>query len=251
MNEQAALRLVHREAPVHAAEPPELATAPVVVELRGVGYVYGSDPPVEALRDVNLTIRRGDVLAIVGPSGSGKSTLMNVLGCLDRQTAGTYLIDGIDVGALGDRDRTAIRGSRIGFIFQTFNLLSHRTVLENVMLAEVYVGGSREGRKERAEAALERVGLGARCDFVPTRLSGGQRQRVAIARALMGSPSLLLCDEPTGNLDTVNTEAVLELFHELGRDGMTLVVVTHDEHVAAFAHREIRIVDGRATEMPR
>lgn len=249
MSDHAALRLVPQELP--NADNRVEAPAPIVVELRGVGYVYASEPPVEALRNVDLTIHKGDVLAIVGPSGSGKSTLMNVLGCLDRQTTGTYLIDGIDVGALSDRDRTAIRGSRIGFIFQTFNLLSHRTVLENVMLAEVYIGGSRDGRKQRAQAALERVGLADRNEFVPTRLSGGQRQRVAIARALMGSPSLLLCDEPTGNLDTTNTESVLGLFHDLGREGMTLVVVTHDEHVAAFAHREVRIVDGQATEMRR
>ncbi len=229
--------------------PPDGEAA--VVELRGVGRTYGSDPPVVALREVDLTIRRGDFLAIVGPSGSGKSTLMNILGCLDRQTTGTYLIDGIDVRALSDRERAALRGGRIGFVFQTFNLLSHRSVLDNVMLAEVYLGTPREERVERARAALDRVGLANRSAFVPTKLSGGQRQRVAIARALMGSPSLLLCDEPTGNLDSVNTASVLKLFEELGAEGLTLVVVTHDEHVAAFAHREVRIVDGQATEVTR
>ena len=214
-----------------------------------MGRTYDSDPPVEALLGVNLTIHRGDFVAIVGPSGSGKSTLLNVLGCLDRQTTGTYLLDGIDVAALGDAARAAIRGQRIGFVFQTFNLLGHRSALDNVMLAEIYVGLSRSGRRERGMAALTRVGLADRASFLPTRLSGGQQQRVAIARALMGSPSLLLCDEPTGNLDSANTESVLDLFGELGRDGLTLVVVTHDDHVASLAHREVRVLDGRLTEV--
>ena len=223
--------------------------APPVVELRGVGRIYDSDPPVPALREVDLTIRRGDFLAIVGPSGSGKSTLLNVLGCLDRQTSGTFLVDGIDVAALDDRERAALRGRRIGFVFQTFHLLPHRSALDNVMLAEVYIGASRAGRRERALAALRRVGLAHRADFLPTRLSGGQQQRVAIARALMGEPSLLLCDEPTGNLDTASTASILDLFGELGAGGLTRVVVTHDEHVAALADRQVRIVDGRLSEV--
>ena len=231
--------------------PPVTSDVPPVVELRGLSRTYGSDPPVEALRLVDLTIRRGDFLAIVGPSGSGKSTLLNVLGCLDRQTAGTYLIDGIDVAALNDGERAALRGQRIGFVFQTFNLLAHRSVLDNVMLAEVYIGAPRTGRRERALAGLERVGLTDRSLFVPTKLSGGQQQRVAIARALMGSPSLLLCDEPTGNLDSVNTASVLSLFEDLGREGLTLVVVTHDDQVASHAHREVRMVDGRLTKVRR
>ena len=235
--------------PVRGA--PTREPMPPVVELRGLGRTYDSDPPVEALRDVDLTIDHGDFLAIVGPSGSGKSTLLNVLGCLDRQTSGTYLVDGIDVAALDDRERAALRGRRIGFVFQTFNLLSHRSALDNVMLAEVYIGAPREGRRERALAALEQVGLANRSGFLPTKLSGGQQQRVAIARALMGSPSLLLCDEPTGNLDSASTAAILELFVELGGGGLTLVVVTHDEQVAALTNREVRIVDGRLTEISR
>ena len=218
------------------------------VELEGIGRRFGSDPPVVALRDVDLTLPHGTSLAIVGPSGSGKSTLMNVLGCLDRQDAGTYRFDGIDVGALNDSERAALRAQRIGFVFQTFHLLAHRTVLDNVMLAEVYRGVPREGRAERARDALEQVGMGARADFLPVRLSGGEQQRVAIARALMGDHSLLLCDEPTGNLDSVNTEAVLMLFDELSDAGFTLVMVTHEEQVAAHASRRVRMVDGQLTE---
>jgi ABC-type lipoprotein export system ATPase subunit len=226
-------------------------TRPVVVELRGLSRTYGSDPPVEALRGVDLTIRRGDWLSVVGPSGSGKSTLLNILGCLDHPTAGTYRIDGIDVAGLSDEERTAVRAQKIGFVFQTFHLLGHRTAIENVMLAELYGVGEREGRRERAFAALERVGMAHRRDFLPTKCSGGEQQRVAIARALLGSPKLLLCDEPTGNLDSVNTEAVMSLFDALGRDGLTLVVVTHDENVAAHARRTVRMVDGRLTEVVR
>jgi ABC-type lipoprotein export system ATPase subunit len=231
------------------APGPRAAPAPPVAELRGVGKIYDSDPPVEALRGVDLIIRQGDFLALIGPSGSGKSTLLNVIGCLDRQTSGAYLIDGIDVAALGDRERAALRGQRIGFVFQTFNLLAHRSAIDNVMLAEVYLGVPRGGRRERAFAALERVGLADRSEFVPTKLSGGQQQRVAIARALMGEPSLLLCDEPTGNLDSANTASVLRLFGELNSEGLTLVVITHDEQVAALARRQVHIIDGRLTEV--
>ena len=173
-----------------------------MVELRGVRRTFGSEPPVEALRGIDLTIYQGDWIAVVGPSGSGKSTLLNILGCLDRPTAGTYLIDGIDAASLSDEQRASLRARRIGFVFQTFHLLGHHTALENVMLADVYSGGERAGRGERAVAALDRVGMGHRRDFLPTKLSGGEQQRVAIARALFGSPSLLLCDEPTGNLDS-------------------------------------------------
>ena len=223
---------------------------PPVVELRAVSRTYGADPPVQALREVDLVVARGDAIAIVGPSGSGKSTLLNVVGCLDRQTGGEYLMDGIEVGSLDEDGRAALRGQRIGFIFQTFNLLAHRTAIENVMLAEVYLGRPREGRHERAMAALERVGIGDRADFLPSRMSGGQQQRVAIARALLGEPSLLLCDEPTGNLDSVNTASALELFDELGDDGMTILIITHDSDVAERMPRRTRIVDGQLTEQP-
>ena len=223
-------------------------TAPVV-ELRGITRTFDRDPPVYALRDVDLTIAPGEWLAIVGPSGSGKSTLLNVLGLLDRQTSGTYRFDGVDVNALDDLARAGLRGRHIGFIFQAFHLLPHRSVLENVMLAELYMGASRRGRRERALAALERVGLGDRADFLPTRLSGGQRQRAAIARSLMGEPSLLLCDEPTGNLDSKSAGNVLDILGRLARGGLTLVVITHDEHVAARADRRVRIIDGTLGEV--
>jgi macrolide transport system ATP-binding/permease protein len=215
-----------------------------VLELREVSRTFGSEPPVNALREVDLVVYPGDWVAIVGPSGSGKSTLLNVLGCLDRPTSGTYLIDGIDVAGLSENERTATRARSIGFVFQAFHLLGHRTALENVMLAEMYAGGERAGRRERAQDALERVGMAHRRDFLPTRLSGGEQQRVAIARALLGSPRLLLCDEPTGNLDSVSTESLMLLFDALARQGLTLVVVTHDEGVAAHAQRVVRMVDG-------
>jgi ABC-type lipoprotein export system ATPase subunit len=231
--------------------PPDVETLAPVVEVRGLGRTYGTDPPVHALRGVDLEIGRGDWLAIVGPSGSGKSTLLHILGCLDRPTSGTYRIEGINAGELSDEERASLRARMIGFIFQTFHLLGHRSALENVMLADVYAGGNREDRRERAMASLERVGMGHRADFRPTKLSGGEQQRVAIARALLGTPRLLLCDEPTGNLDTVNTESVMSLFDALGRDGLTLVVITHDEGVAAHAKRAVRIVDGRLTEETR
>jgi ABC-type lipoprotein export system ATPase subunit len=220
-----------------------------VVELRGVSRTFDRDQPVHALRGVDLSIWPGEWLAIVGPSGSGKSTLLNVLGLLDRQTEGTYRFDGVDVNELDDLARAGLRGRRIGFIFQAFHLLPHRTVLENVMLAELYVGTPRKGRRERAMAALERVGLGERASFLPTRLSGGQRQRAAIARSLMADPSLLLCDEPTGNLDSKSAANVLDILGDLSRDGLTLIVITHDEHVAARAERRVRIVDGELIEI--
>jgi ABC-type lipoprotein export system ATPase subunit len=222
---------------------------PPVVELRGVSRTFDRDPPVHALRGVDLTIWSGEWLAIVGPSGSGKSTLLNVLGLLDRQSGGTYRLDGVDVNELDDLARAGLRGRKIGFVFQAFHLLPHRTVLENVMLAELYVGSPRHGRRERALEALERVGLGDRADFLPTRLSGGQRQRAAIARSLMAEPSLLLCDEPTGNLDSKSAANILEILGELARGGLTLVVITHDESVAARADRRVRMIDGELVEV--
>jgi ABC-type lipoprotein export system ATPase subunit len=234
--------------PVAAGPAARVQRGLPVVELRGVGRTFGTEPPVEALRGVDLMIDRGDFIAIVGPSGSGKSTLLNILGCLDHPTAGTYLIDGLDVSRLSDGELTAVRARSIGFVFQSFHLLGHRTVLDNVILGELYVGGAPAGRRERAITALKRVGMTDRAEFLPTTLSGGEQQRVAIARALLGSPSLLLCDEPTGNLDSGNTESLLRLFDRLARQGLTLVVVTHDEQVAATAKRVVRMVDGRIEE---
>ncbi|WP_329375068.1 ABC transporter ATP-binding protein [Streptomyces sp. NBC_01483] len=239
-----------RRKPVPAPEIPEEAPDPdTVIQLRSLNRVFDSEPPVHALRDLDLTVRRGEHLSIVGPSGSGKSTLLNTLGLLDRPTSGSYWLDGVLTNTLGDLERTALRGSRIGFVFQSFHLLPYRTVDENVMLAETYraprPGRGRSTRGERARDALARVGLGHRFGFLPTRLSGGERQRVAIARALMGEPALLLCDEPTGNLDSENTESVLSLFDQLQAQGMTLLVITHDDTVSKRAGRRVRINDGR------
>ena len=222
---------------------------PPVVELVGVSRTFGTDPPVHALRGVDLTIWPGEWVAVVGPSDSGKSTLLNIVGLLDRHTAGTYRFEGVDVAELDDLSRAGLRGRGIGFVFQAFHLLPHRSVLENVMLAELYLGVSRVGRRERAFAALDRVGLADRAHFLPTKLSGGQRQRAAIARALMGAPGLLLCDEPTGNLDTHSADTVLDVFAQLSHDGLTLAVITHDEHVAGRAGRRVGIIDGVLREM--
>ncbi|MET9338981.1 ABC transporter ATP-binding protein [Nonomuraea sp. NPDC003804] len=219
-----------------------------VILLHDLTREFPADPPVRALSAVNLRVDRSDYVAIVGPSGSGKSTLLNTLGLLDRPTSGSYRLDGIETASLKDSVRTTIRGSRIGFVFQSFHLLPHRSVLENVMLAEVYGAVPRAGRRERAMRALERVRLSHRVDFLPGRLSGGERQRAAIARALLGEPSLLLCDEPTGNLDSKNTDAVLDLFDELRAQGMTIVVITHETEVSDRAGRRVRITDGVLTE---
>ncbi|MFE2327483.1 ABC transporter ATP-binding protein [Streptomyces sp. NPDC059385] len=215
-----------------------------MIELRGTGLVYPGPPPVEALKPCDLTVRRGEFVTVVGPSGSGKSTFLNIVGLLDAPTTGTYLLDGLDTGSLGDADRTSLRGRRIGFVFQSFHLLPLRSSLENVVLAMVYAGVSRSERRARALDALHRVGLAHRVDAVPARLSGGERQRVAIARALVGRPSLLLCDEPTGNLDTHNAQTVLALLDELNADGMTVVVITHDPQTAGHGSRTVTIRDG-------
>jgi len=216
-----------------------------MVKLAGIGRRYGTVAPVVALGGVDLEVHAGEWVAVVGASGSGKTTLLNIVGCLDRQSGGTYWLDGIDVAALSDRQRAGLRSRRIGFIFQSFHLLAHRTVLENVMLAEAYARRPRAGRADRARAALAAVGLDHRTDFLPTRLSGGERQRVAIARALLNGPELLLCDEPTGNLDSVTAGAILELLAGLHRDGLTIVTITHDSGVAARAERQVRIADGQ------
>ncbi len=227
--------------------------APAVIQLVETGRTFPGPPPVEALKPSSLRIDPGEYVSIIGPSGSGKSTLLHLLGLLDRPTAGKYLLDGIDTGALGDNERAGLRGSRIGFVFQSFHLLHHRSVRENVELAQVYNRMPRKDRRARAEAALERVGLAHRIDFTPRTLSGGERQRVAVARALVSEPSLLLADEPTGNLDTEMSAEIMEVFDALHADGMTLAVITHDLDVSARAERQVRIVDGllRETTVPR
>jgi putative ABC transport system ATP-binding protein len=222
---------------------------PVLV-LDGIGRTYATgDVEVAALSDVHLTVRRGEYVSVVGPSGSGKSTLLNVLGLLDRPTSGSYRFEGLEVADLDESDRTSVRGRRIGFVFQSFHLLSHRTVLENVTLSMLYTGASPSERVARATAALESVGLSHRASFTPTRLSGGERQRVAVARAIVAEPALLLADEPTGNLDSHTSDAVLALFDELRSRGLTIVMITHDASVASRADRAVRIRDGRLTEV--
>lgn len=222
-------------------------TVPPVIEISGVSRTFGSEPPVRALREVSFVVEQGEWVAIVGRSGSGKSTLLNIIGLLDVPTAGTYQFNGMETGALNDSSRSGIRGRNIGFVFQSFHLLSFRSVLENVMVAELYNRTPRAGRRARAMDALTRVGLADRAQFLPTRLSGGQRQRVAVARALVCRPQLLLCDEPTGNLDSETTEEIIDLFGDLAADGMTIVVITHDDAIARRAQRVVRMVDGMVT----
>jgi ABC-type lipoprotein export system ATPase subunit len=215
-----------------------------VVVLSGIWRRFGSTPPVIALAGVDLRVRTGEWLAIVGPSGSGKSTLLNIIGCLDHPDEGTYLLDGLDVTTLTDDQRAGVRSRRIGFVFQAFHLLSHRTAAENVALAEIYRGQPRDGRRERALAALDSVGLRERSEHLPTQLSGGERQRVAIARALVNKPSVLLCDEPTGNLDSRTSESVLRMIETLHTRGLTVIMITHEMNVAARAERQVRMIDG-------
>ncbi len=222
-------------------------TAPVI-ELRGLARTYPGPSPVYALRPADLVIEADDYVAVTGPSGSGKSTLLHLLGLLDSPTAGSYLLDGLDTSALRDRDRSALRGRRIGFVFQAFHLLAYRTVLENVLLAELYNHTPRDSRLQAAVDAIGAVGLEHRLDALPTTLSGGECQRVAIARALVNRPSLLLCDEPTGNLDSRNAAALMELLDQLNSGGLTIVVITHDAAVAAHAGRTVTISDGILSE---
>lgn len=199
---------------------------------------------VHVLKGIDLDIEQGEYVAIMGPSGSGKSTLMNLLGCLDTPTAGTYILNGQDVSQMTDDQLAEIRNSEIGFVFQTFNLLPRTTALENVALPMVYAGVSKADRTQRAEQVLTDVGLADRMDHKPNQLSGGQRQRVAVGRALVNKPSIILADEPTGNLDSKTSLEILELFDEIHKSGNTVIMVTHEEDVAARAHRIIRLFDG-------
>ncbi len=227
----------------------DVAVSDAVIRLVKVGKLYGTDPPVHALRGVDLSLERGDWLAITGPSGSGKSTMLNIIGCLDQPSSGAYFVDGIDTTKLTDNQRAGLRSQHLGFVFQSFHLLPYRSVLENVMLAEVYRRQSAAGRRERALASLKRVGLSHRAEFLPTKLSGGEKQRVAIARALVGAPSLLLCDEPTGNLDSKSAASIIALLSQLNQEGVTVVIVTHDENIAQQAPRRVHIVDGELTDI--
>lgn len=220
---------------------------PNVVEIRAMQKVYRKSaevPPVYALKGVDLIVPRGQYVAIMGPSGSGKSTLMNILGCLDRPSSGQYLLDDIDVASLPDDELSRVRGKRIGFIFQAFNLIPQLTVLENIEVPLFYQGIPPHIRREKALAAIGRVGLDKRGDHRPSELSGGQQQRVAIARALVNDPAIIMADEPTGNLDSATGLAILAMFDELHDQGLSLIVVTHDPSVALRTQRTIRLRDG-------
>ena len=222
-----------------------IATAQPVIQLRNVQKKYEiGEHEVQALRGVDLDIARNDYVAIMGPSGSGKSTLMNLVGCLDTPSEGEYWLDGEKVSDLDDDRLATIRNKRIGFVFQTFNLLPRATALHNVELPLIYAGIKRKDRRERAESVLNLVGLGNRMDHRPSELSGGQRQRVAIARALVTNPSILLADEPTGNLDSKTSEEIMALLAELHDQGQTIVLVTHEPDIAAHAQRRIVLKDG-------
>ncbi|MGO1315881.1 MAG: ABC transporter ATP-binding protein [Cellulomonadaceae bacterium] len=235
----------------HASVPVTETSAggtPAIV-LEGVARSFPGPPEVHALHPTDLVVGDGEYLSIIGPSGSGKSTLLNLLGLLDRPTTGRYVLRGEDTSQASESRRAHMRARRIGFVFQSFNLLPRRTVLENVLLATAYSGVPREDREDRAQAALDRVHLTHRTAFMPTVLSGGERQRVAIARAVVCGAHMLLADEPTGNLDSASAAGVLDLFDELNGEGMTLVVITHDAAVSARAGRRVRISDGRLREV--
>jgi putative ABC transport system ATP-binding protein len=216
-----------------------------VIEIKGIGKTYRiGEVEVNALLKVDLLINRGEYVALMGPSGSGKSTLMNILGCLDTPSRGTYALNGTQVSRMTDNELAEIRNKEIGFIFQTFNLLARNTALDNVALPLVYAGVSKKERTAKAEASLTSVGLGDRMEHKPNELSGGQRQRVAIARALVNNPSIILADEPTGNLDTKTSHEIMDLLEKIHENGNTVIIVTHEEDIAKRAKRIVRLRDG-------
>ncbi len=216
-----------------------------VLELDGVSKVYCSEPPVGALRGVSFDVRRGELVAIVGPSGSGKSTLLHIIGTLERPSSGVVRIGGVDAAQLNDRELSRLRAREIGFVFQQFFLAEHATVRQNVADGLLYAGVPATERHMRADEALERVGLGKRASFKPTKLSGGERQRVAIARALVGRPAIVLADEPTGNLDSTTGASIIELIRELNAAGATILMITHETALADKMPRQIRVLDGQ------
>jgi putative ABC transport system ATP-binding protein len=220
----------------------------MIIKMDDIGKIYDTGKvQVEALKNVSLGIEEGEFVSIMGPSGSGKSTLMNIIGCLDRSTSGYYELDGVNISELEDTELAKIRNKKIGFVFQSFNLLPRLTALQNVELPMVYAGARKNERREKAIEALDKVGLVDRMDHKPNELSGGQKQRVAIARALVNNPAIILADEPTGNLDTASGEDIMAIFQDLNREGATIVLVTHEPDIAEHTKRIIRFRDGFLT----
>ena len=222
----------------------------MILDLQNIYKNYGNgDVEVPALKNVTFRVEEGEYVAIMGPSGSGKTTLMNIIGCLDRQTSGTYVLDGTNIADVSEKDLAGIRLNKIGFVFQTFQLLPGETALENVALPLIYAGVKKQEREERAMQALKDVGLEDRASFRPSQLSGGQKQRTAIARAMINNPKILLADEPTGALDQASGRQVMALFKSLNDAGVTIVMITHDANVAANAKRVLHIIDGEISEV--
>ena len=215
-----------------------------VLELRGAGRTFPGTPPVEALKPCDITVQPGELLTVTGPSGSGKSTFLNIAGLLDTPTCGTVHLCDVDTSTISERERSELRGSNIGFVFQAFHLMPRRSVLDNVRLAGLYQGVSERTRTERARTAIENVGLHHRADALTDVLSGGERQRVAIARAIAGEPQLLLCDEPTGNLDSKNSAAIVQLLSALHTSGIAVLIITHDPSIAEIGDRQCHVLDG-------